>query len=410
MEFLRQVRVIDPIAQIDRPMDVLLADQRIQAIAPSLDPGEAQVIEAADLIFAPALIDLYSRSGEPGHEERETLRSLAQAAAAGGFGQVNLLPTTSPAIDNPAIVSWLQQQTLFTTHLKPWGAITLGAKGEQLTELMELAAAGIVGFADGRAITNWGLLRRLLEYAQSIGKPIMLWAHDAQLANGGIAREGVEALRFGLAPTPVYAETTPLAAILEMVAEIGTTVHFMRLSTARSVALVAQAKQQGLPITASTTWLHLLYCTSDLVNYDPNLRLDPPLGNEADRQALIQAVKTGVIDAIAVDHSAYTYEEKTVAFGEAPGGAIGLELALPMLWWGLVETGLLSPIALWRSLTQGAASCVSQTLAPIEVGTTGYVLFDPGQSWSVTGLQSRSQNTHLWQRSIRGKVLRLFLE
>jgi dihydroorotase len=409
MEFLRQVRVIDPIAQVDRPMDVLLDDHRIQAIAPSLSAGDATVIDGQHLIFAPALIDLYSRSGEPGHEERETLRSLAESAAAGGFGQVNLLPTTNPAIDNPAIVSWLHQQTLFTTHLKPWGAITLGAKGEQLAELMELAAAGIVGFADGRSMTNLGLIRRLLEYAQPIGKPIMLWANDPQLANGGIAREGVEALRFGLAPTPVYAETTPLAAILEMIAEIGTPVHFMRLSTARSVALIAQAKQQGLPITASTTWLHLLYSTSDLVNYDPNLRLDPPLGNESDRQALIQAVKSGVIDAIAVDHNAYTYEEKTVAFGEAPVGAIGLELALPMLWQGLVEAGLLSPIELWRSLTQGVASCVQQTVSPIEVGTTGYVLFDPQQAWPVQGLKSRSQNTHLWHRTIQGKVLRLFL-
>jgi dihydroorotase len=249
----------------------------------------------------------------------------------------------------------------------------------------------------------------LLEYAQPIDKPIMLWANDPQLASGGIAREGVEALRFGLAATSVYAETTPLAAILEMIAEIGTPVHFMRLSTARSVALVAQAKQQGLPITASTTWLHLLYSTSDLVNYDPNLRLDPPLGNESDRLALIQAVKSGVIDAIAVDHHAYTYEEKTVAFGEAPVGAIGLELALPMLWQGLVATGLLSPIELWRSLTQGAASCVQQTVAPIEAGTTGYVLFDPSQLWSVKGLKSRSQNTHLWNQTIQGKVLRLFL-
>jgi dihydroorotase len=409
MEFLRQVRVIDPIAQVDRPMDVLLDDHRIQAIAPSLSAGDATVIDGQHLIFAPALIDLYSRSGEPGHEERETLRSLAESATAGGFGQVNLLPTTNPAIDNPAIVSWLHQQTLFTTHLKPWGTITLGAKGEQLAELMELAAAGIVGFADGRSMTNLGLIRRLLEYAQPIGKPIMLWANDPQLANGGIAREGVEALRFGLAPTPVYAETTPLAAILEMIAEIGTPVHFMRLSTARSVALIAQAKQQGLPITASTTWLHLLYSTSDLVNYDPNLRLDPPLGNESDRQALIQAVKSGVIDAIAVDHNAYTYEEKTVAFGEAPVGAIGLELALPMLWQGLVEAGLLSPIELWRSLTQGVASCVQQTVSPIEVGTTGYVLFDPQQAWPVQGLKSRSQNTHLWHRTIQGKVLRLFL-
>jgi dihydroorotase len=412
MEFLRQVRSIDPAAQHDRPMDVLLQDGVIQAIAPELTPPEGAIVtEAQNLIFAPALIDLYSRCGEPGHEERETLASLAQAAAAGGFGQVNLLPSTQPAIDNPAMVAWLQQhQPAGGAVLKSLGAITLGAKGEQLTELGELAIAGITGFADGQPLSNLVLLRRLLEYAQPIGQPIMLWPHDRALAAGGLAREGVEALRFGLPGQPVFSETTALAAILELVREIGTTVHLMRISTARSVALIRQAKADGIPVTASTTWLHLLYDTSDLATYDPNLRLNPPLGNGVDREALVEGVKTGVIDAIAADHVAYTYEEKTVAFGEAPNGALGLELALPMLWQGLVESGQLSAIELWRALSLGAAGCIQQTIAPIAPGTQGYVLFDPAQEWVVNraGLRSLSDNTHLFGQTVTGKVVRLF--
>jgi dihydroorotase len=409
MEFLQQVRVLDPVAGTDQPMDVQLQADRIVSIGSSLPaPPEAQVTDGTHLIFAPALIDLYSRCGEPGHEERETLESMAQAAIAGGFGQVNLLPTTQPAIDNAAIVAWLQQNTQFPIALKPWGAITLETKGQQLAELTELAQAGVVGFTDGRAITDLVLLRRLLEYAQPIGQPIMLWANDPALVGNGIAREGVEALRFGLPSNPVYAETAPLAAILELVAAIGTPIHLMRIATARGVELIRQAKSRGLPITASTTWLHLLYSTTDLATYDPHLRLEPPLGNETDRQALIEAVKTGVIDAIAVDHAAYTYEEKTVAFGEAPPGALGLELALPLLWQGLVMTTQMSAIELWQALTNRAAGCIQQTSLPIQADTTGYVLFDPTVTWTVAGLQSRSANTHLFNQPIAGRVLRRF--
>jgi dihydroorotase len=412
MEFLRQVRSIDPVGQTDRPMDVLLQDGVIQAIGPELTPPEGAIVtDGANLVFGPALIDLYSRCGEPGHEERETLESIAQVAAAGGFGQVNLLPSTQPAIDNPAMVAWLQQhQPVGGVALKSWGAITLGAKGEQLTELGELAIAGITGFADGSPLANLVLLRRLLEYAQPIGQPIMLWPHDRALAAGGLAREGVEALRFGLPGQPVFSETTAVAAILELVREIGTPVHLMRISTARSVALIRQAKADGIPVTASTTWLHLLYDTSDLATYDPNLRLNPPLGNVVDREALVEGVKTGTIDAIAVDHVAYTYEEKTVAFGEAPNGALGLELALPMLWAGLVESGRWSAIELWRALSSGAAGCIQQTIARSEPGTQGYVLFDPAQEWVVNRgtLRSLSQNTHLLGQIVTGKVVRLF--
>jgi dihydroorotase len=409
MEFLRQVRSIDPVAQSDRPMDVLLQDGVIQAIGPELTPPEGAIVtEGAGLIFAPALIDLYSRCGEPGHEERETLESMAAAAAAGGFGQVNLLPSTQPAIDNPAMVAWLQQhQPMGGVALKSWGAITLGAKGEQLTELGELSIAGITGFADGSPLSNLVLLRRLLEYAQPIGQPIMLWPHDRDLAAGGLAREGVEALRFGLPGQPTFSETTAVAAILELVREIGTPVHLMRISTARSVALIRQAKADGIAVTASTTWLHLLYDTSDLATYNPNLRLNPPLGNGVDREALVAGVKTGTIDAIAVDHVAYTYEEKTVAFGEAPNGALGLELALPMLWAGLVESGRWSAIELWRALSSGAAGCIQQAIARPEPGTQGYVLFDPAQEWVVNRgtLRSLSDNTHLLGQTVRGRVI-----
>jgi dihydroorotase len=393
---IEQVRLIDPTIERDEITTVTLAQGKLVE-----NISGAETIDGRGLILGPGLVDLYSHCGEPGFEERETIASLTASAIAGGFSRVMVLPSTQPALDNPASLLWFQQQA--STVLKPWAALTQA--GEKLTELGEIAAQGIaVGFTDGKAIANLSLLRRLLEYMQPLKTPIALWPNDASMTGAGLAREGTLALRYGLPGIPSFVETAPLAAILELVREIGTPVHLMRISTARSVALLQAAKAEGLPITASTTWLHLLYETKDLADYSPSLRLSPPVGNTGDRTALINAVKTGVIDAVAIDHSAYTYEEKTVAFGEAPLGALGLELALPMLWQGLVETGSLTALELWRSLSTNPARCMAQAPGTVTVGATELTLFDPGEVWKVDRLKSLSQNSHLWGQEIRGKV------
>jgi dihydroorotase len=412
IELLEQVRVIDPVKGTDRQLDILINEGQLRAIAPKLTdiPAEATRLDCRGKVLGPGLVDLYSHSGEPGNESRETLASLIQAAEAGGFTRLHLLPDTQPALDCPATVSWLQTQlrNVSSPKIQLWGAITQGAQGQHLTELAELADAGVVGFTDGKPIGNLTLLRNVLEYLQPLGLPIALWPMDRGLTGHGIAREGSTALRFGLPGVPVLAEAVPLAAILELVGAIGTPVHLLRLSTARGLELVAAAKAQGLPITASTTWQHLLLDTSDLQEYDPTLHLAPPLGNQADRQALVQAVKTGVIDAIAIDHAAYTYEETTVAFAEAPTGAIGLELALPLLWRGLVETGVLTGVELWRALSSRSAACLGQTVGPMEPGQRELTLFDPNDQWLVNAasLKSLSDNTHWLGQPISGRVVR----
>lgn len=408
-ELLRQVRLLDPLSQTDRCVDVWVEAGEIRAIEPYLEVGDATVRDCAGAVLGPGLVDLYSRSGEPGFEDRETLASLQLAAAAGGFTQVCLLPTTQPAIDNPALVTWLQErQSAHLPKLHCWGALTLGAQGEQMAELGELAAAPIVGLADGRALPNSALLRRLLEYGQAIGKPLGFWCHDRSLAGDGAVREGSEALRLGLPGMPVMAETAPLATLLECVAALPTPIHLMRVSTARSVELIQAAKARGLPITASTTWLHLLLdVTAIQAAYDPSLHLNPPLGNPADRAALIQGLQSGVLDAIAIDHSPYTYEEKTVSFAESPAGAIGLELALPLLWQAFVETGLWSGLDLWRYLSTQPAQCLQRPSSTMTTGAREFTLFDPQATWTVTGstLKSRSTNTSWLGQEIRGRVI-----
>lgn len=400
--------------------DVLIEEGVISAIAPSLPnlppnlPPDTEVIDGRGQFLGVGLIDLYSQSGEPGHESRETYRSIRRSAAAGGFTQIGLLPNTRPAVDTVSALASVQQVNRRSdpdfplATLLPWAAITLAAAGTQLTELAELAAAGAVGFTDAQPLpSEIGLIRRLLEYAQPLQKPIALWPCDARLVGHGVAREGVDALRLGLPGVSALAETTALAALLECVAEIPTPVHIMRVSTARSVALIRQAKAQGNLISASVPWHHLIFDTHDLQQYDPHLRHAPPLGTPADRQALIAGVADGTIDAIAIDHSPYTYEEKTVPFDRAPPGAIGLELALPILWQTFVSTQQWSPSQLWQALSQGSAKCLGFTPAMIKVGSPADItLFDPQADWQATSqtLHSLSDNTPWLNHAIQGKV------
>ncbi|MCC3411910.1 MULTISPECIES: dihydroorotase [unclassified Microcoleus] len=433
-ELLQNIRVIDPISKIDRTADILITENQIAAIQENITeiPADTEVRDCRGLILGPGLADIYSHSGEPGFEERETLESLMQAAAAGGFTRLAILPDTSPPVDNLAGLALLQQHIRNLSPSLPrlyfWGALTAGVKGQQMAELGELASSPIVGFADGFPLSNPALVRRLLEYIQPLHKSIALWPCDRTLAGNGAAREGAVSVRLGLPGIPASAETSALAAILELVASGGTRVHIMRVSTARSVELIRDAKARDLPVTASVTWMHLLLNVGAIsgnsqdsagknaltasVPYDPNLHLEPPLGNLSDQLALIQAVKDGVIDAIAIDHNPRTYEEKTVAFADSPPGAIGLELALPLLWHGLVETGEFSALELWRVLSTGPAVCLGQTPAKVALGASAeLILFDPLMTWTVEGrsLKSRSANTPWLGQQIAGKVLQTWV-
>ncbi|MEH2435007.1 MAG: dihydroorotase [Nostoc sp.] len=437
-ELLQKVRVIDPVSKIDELFDVLIADGYIQEVASHITDisPDTPIRDCRGLVIGPGLVDLYSHSGEPGFEERETLLSLLQSATAGGFTRISILPDTSPAIDNPALVAQLQQKRhgkmkesekinlappaspaspaspalpaspLPLLHI--WGAITLDVAGKQMTELADLASAGVIGFSDGKPLENLALVRRVLEYVQPLGKPVAFWPSDRQLSANGVMREGADALRFGLPPIPASAETSAIAALLELVATIGTPVHIMRVSTSRSVELIASAKAAGLPITASTTWMHLLLDTKAVKSYNTSLHLDPPLGKSSDVAALRAGVRAGVIDAIAIDHTPYSYEEKVQAFAEAPPGAIGLELALPLLWQYLVETEEFTALELWRALSTSPAECLGQKVSAILPHQPAELtLFDPQQIWKVErkSLYTLSQNTPWLGQQIKGHVV-----
>ncbi|MEL6230132.1 MAG: dihydroorotase [Cyanobacteria bacterium J06627_3] len=412
---IRQVRILDPLTQRDQVGDVLVRDGLIQALGESLvHPGDSiREIDGQGCVLGPGLVELYSQTGEPGHESRETLTQLLVAAAQGGFTRVGVLPNTIPAVDNAAQVAQRLAYAGGQSRVLPWGAITLGTHGKRLTDLLELGAAGIVGFCDGQPLYNGLMVRHLLAYTQPLSLPMALWpcaSHDS--AAEGSCRDGADAMRLGLLAVPATAETNPLAELLEEVNICPRPIHLMRISTARSVELIRDAKARGLPITASVTWLHLLFSTADLDSYAPSLRLAPPLGTPEDQAALIVGLEDGTLDAIATDHCAHTYEEKAVPFGVAPPGAIGLQLALPILWQTFVATQRWSALQLWRYLSLNPSQCLNIATATVQVhAPANLVLFDPNHQWTATSntLGCDPINTPYGHQTIQGQVRHIWM-
>ena len=407
----KQVKILDPYwSGSETFSDVMVgSDRQIQvnfdsSQIPSEINSEINVYGGdaqSSFVLGTGLVDLYSTSGEPGHETRETIVELTQAAGNGGFATVGILPNTQPAIDDIAALEfWRNVQKKHNDILQPWGAITKGLEGKQFTDMAELAES-VIGFTDSKPLTNLALVRRAMEYVKPLGKVIALFPQNPELAIGGVIREGKWSLQYGMTGYPAAAETSALASLIELVRLTKAPTHFMRISTAQSVELIAQAKNDGLPVTASTTWLHLCHCDRDLGTYDPNLRLSPPLGSEGDRLALIAGIKSATIDAIAIDHTPCAYEEKVVPFEVAPVGAIGLEFALAVLWQKLVVTGLLSDRELWLALSSNPAKCLNLPTPKLST------LFAPNHEWTANAqeIASQSRNSNYMGRSLIGKVL-----
>lgn len=414
---LQQIRTIDPVAGSDRRSDVWVEGGTIRAIETSMsaNPAGADIIDARCWAIAPGLVDLYAQTGEPGHEQRETLDSLARSALAGGFTQVGLLPSTTPPLDNPAQIARVQthQKTGCTPDWLTLAAVTRNRRGDTMTEFAELSDAGAIGFCDDAHLPSLTLLRQVLDYLVPLQRPLFLWPHQAELKGRGVMQEGEQSLQLGLPGIPTMAETTAIASVLEMMTPHSPPVHFMRLSQARSLELLNRARHADLPVSGSTTWMHLLMCDRDIeaYSYHPCLHLHAPLGKESDREALVRAVQGGTL-AIATDHHPYTFEEKNVPFAAAPPGAIGLELALPLLWTHLVETGKLSALDLLTALSVKPASILGLSLAQLETNPgANCIVFDPERTWVVddNALQSQSSATPWLGKTLTGKVIGCWL-
>jgi dihydroorotase len=401
---IRNGRVVDPASGRDAVADLAIAAGRIVALGavpPDFQPERA--IDATGLVVAPGLVDLAARLRVPGHEHEGMLETELAAAAAGGVTSLVCPPDTDPPLDEPGLVEMLKfrARKLSRCRLFPLGALTRGLAGEALTEMAELTESGCVGFAQADApLRDTRVLLRALQYAATFGYTVWLRPQDAWLG-GGVAASGAVATRLGLAGVPVAAETIALHTAFELVRATGCRVHLCRLSSAAGVALLRAAKAEGLPVSADVSINSLHLTDVDIGYFDPAMRLQPPLRQPADRDALRRALADGTLDALVSDHTPVEGDRKTLPFAEAEPGASGLELLLGLaLKWG-ADAGLTLPAALARVTSQpvrvlgdALGSLASSAGRLVEGGVADVCLFDPDATWAVTPQALRSQGKH----------------
>jgi dihydroorotase len=409
---IKGARVVDPASDRDKPGSIYVADGNIAALDKAPDGFRAdETIDAKGLVACPGLVDLSARLREPGFEYKATLESEMRAAVAGGITALACPPDTDPPLDVPGLVEMLTRRaaSLDSVRVYPLGALTVGLAGERLAEMAELAEAGCVGFSQGSArLPDNAVLWNCMKYAATFGFTVWLRPEDAHLAQGGVAHEGEVATRLGLAPIPVIAETVALRAILELMAATGARVHVARLSSAAGVALIAEAKAKGAPITCDVGVHHLHLCDRDIGDFNALCNLAPPLREPGDRDRLRRALADGTIDAVCSDHTPVDDDAKQVPFAEAEPGATGLELLLPLtLQWGR-ETDLTMAQAL-AAVTSRAARVLGVKAGALSAGASADIcLFDPVKPWVVQpgALASQGKNTPFQGLELTGRVVR----
>jgi dihydroorotase len=386
------------------PVDVLIGDGQIAEIGPALKaPGGAEVIDAVGQVLLPGLVDLHTHLREPGREYAEDIETGSAAAALGGYTAVFAMANTDPVADSPVVTDhvWRRGQQVGLVDVHPVGAVTVGLNGKQLTEMGLMAAgAGQVRLFsdDGICVHDPLVMRRALEYATGLGVLIAQHAEEPRLTDGAVAHEGPNAARLGLAGWPRAAEESIVARDALLARDAGARVHICHASTAGTVEILKWAKQQGISITAEVTPHHLMLDDSRLASYDGRNRVNPPLREASDAEALRRALAEGVIDCVATDHAPHAEHEKCCEFSVARPGMLGLQTALSVVVATMVVPGLLDWRGVARVMSENPADIVGlpDQGRPLEVGEpANLVIVDPDGQWTVepTALASRSANT-----------------
>lgn len=401
---IRGGRVIDPASNFDEIADVAIAAGRIIAIgrAPT-DFTPNRTVEAAGCIVAPGLVDLAVRLREPGHEHEGMLESEMAAAVAGGVSGLVCPPDTDPVLDEPGLVEMLKfrAEKLHQSRVFPLGALTRNLRGEVLTEMVELTESGCVAFSQADVpLLNTQVLQRAMQYASTFGYTVWLQPLDFHLGQG-VAASGALATRLGLSGVPVAAETIALHTIFELMRVTGARVHLCRLSSAAGLAIVRQAKDAGLNVTCDVSINSLHLTDNDIGYFDSRMRLNPPLRQQADRDALREGLADGTIDALVSDHTPVDEDAKALPFAESEPGATGVELLLSLaLKWGQESgVGLARALAV---LTSEPARVLGSSLGTLQVsagklvagGVADVCVFDPQAVWTVQPASLRSQGKH----------------
>ncbi|RFA31203.1 dihydroorotase [Alkalilimnicola ehrlichii] len=403
-------RIVDPANGLDTEADLFVSEGRIAGIgeAPSGFRAE-QTLDVGGQIVCPGLIDLAARPREPGATHKATIASEARAAAAGGITTLCCPPDSQPVVDSTSVVELIRRREREAAGAKilPYGALTKGLAGEQLTEMAALKAAGCAAMADGgHVIRNSLVLRRAMEYAGSFKLPVLLTPKDPWLSEGGLIHEGHVATRLGLTGIPAAAETAALGRDLALVQQTGVRTHFGRLSTAAGANQIARAQQQGLPVTADVAALQLFLTEMDLWDFNTACQVDPPVRSDSDRAALRQAVANGQIAAICSDHQPHEPDAKDGPMGTSSPGASGLDSLLPLVL-RLVDEGVLPLMDALARVTSNPAHILGLEAGSLAVGRVADIcVFDPKAVWwfNAETMHSMGKNSPFLGWEFTGRV------
>jgi dihydroorotase len=407
---IRGARVLDPVEGIDARLEVRIDGGTIVELAERVDANAHRLVEADGLVLAPAFVDPHVHLRTPGREDEETVASGTAAAAAGGFCAILAMPNTDPIVDSAATLGALVETARREAAVQTGflAAITRGQRGEELTEMGELADTGAVAFSDdGVPVASAGLMRRALQYASTTDRPLALHCEEPTLSRGGHAHEGRVAAELGFAGCPSVAESVAVERDLALAGYETGRIHVLHLSAAESVDALRRAREAGIGASGEATPHHLVLTEDAVRSLDPNVKMNPPLRAESDRQALLEAVRDGTIEAIATDHAPHAAHEKEVPFEAAPFGVTGLETAFAALYTHLVKPGLLPLETLLQRMSAGPARIFGLERPRVAAGAqANLVLIDLEREWTVgeQPFRSRSGNSWLLGSTVHGAV------
>ncbi len=405
---IKNGRVIDPANAIDEVLDVLIEKGKIGQVGKNLSNSSAKIIDAREKWVTPGLIDIHVHLREPGYEYKETIKTGALAAAAGGFTSVACMANTNPVNDCASITARIMELAeKAAVNVFVIGAITKGLKGAELADIGDMAERGVVAISDdGKCVMDVDVMRSAMEYASMFDLPVIEHAEDDNLIRGAGINEGGVSLKLGLRGRPKIAEDIIVARDISLAEYLNTKIHIAHVSTAGAVELIRQGKKRGVNVTAEVTPHHLTLTDVACCGYDTNAKMAPPLREQSDVEALKEGLKDGTIDCIATDHAPHASQEKEVEFDIAAFGVVGLETALP-LCLALVRGGVLSPSGLIETMTVKPASIINIKRGSLSAGAVADVtIIDPDIEWRVDPekFKSKGRNTPFGGADVTGRA------
>lgn len=413
---LKNAHVVDPSVELDGVVDVLIEGDKIARVAENIEVEGAEVRDLSGKYLVPGLVDMHVHLREPGFEHKEDIASGTRAAAKGGFTGVCAMPNTNPVADNGVVISYMiaRAAEVGKCRVYPSGAMSKGLKGEIISEMGDMVARGAVAFTDdGRGIQEAGMMRRVMDYGKMFGKVFMSHCQDESLVGAGQVNEGVVSTRLGLLGWPAQGEELQIARDIMMCELTGCPLHIQHISTAAGLDMVRAAKEKGLPVTCEVTPHHLFLSEDDIDStYNTSLKVNPPLRTQEDREALIEGVKDGSVDAIVTDHAPHAEWEKAHEFEYAPFGMTGLETSLALVLTNLVKPGVIDYSEMVELMAIAPREILGLEPVKIAEGSVADItVFDPTVAWTVNDDEfvSKSKNSGFIGFELEGRATDVFV-